>query len=197
MRWAVARPLRILDFDLENRPLSYMGMDFTSAEITALAWSWVGDDDVSCILLTRTGKYATDEGNRSPAAAFGLFLDAYNAADLVTGHYIRKHDLPLLNGALLELGLRPLPAKLSCDTKMDMVRKKDLSASQESLAEMYGLPEPKYHMTQGRWRAANRLRTDGMVEARDRVVCDVVQHKALRLAMVARHHLKPPRVWAP
>ncbi len=197
MRWTVARELRVLDFDLENRPLSYMGMDFTSAEVTALAWSWVGEDDVSCVLLTRTGKYATDVGRRDPVAAFGLFLDAYNAADMVSGHYIRKHDLPLLNGALLELGLRPLMPKMTCDTKMDMVRKKDLSASQESLAEMYGLPEPKYHMTQGKWRAANRLRTEGLVEARDRVVGDVVQHKALREAMVAHGHLRPGRVWAP
>ncbi len=198
MRWAVARQLRVLDFDLENRPLSYMGMDFTSAEITAVAWSWVGTDEVSCILLTNTGKYVTDDGRKlTPAKALGLFLDAYNEADAVTGHYIRKHDLPLLNGALLELGLPPLPPKMTCDTKMDMVRKKDLSASQESLSEMYGLPEPKYHMTQGRWRAANRLQPDGLEEARERVVSDVVQHKALRAAMIQRHHLRPGRVWYP
>ena len=32
-----ARPLRVLDFDIENRPLSYLGSDFTTAEVTAIA----------------------------------------------------------------------------------------------------------------------------------------------------------------
>jgi hypothetical protein len=32
------------------------------------------------------------------------FLVAYNAADVVTGHYIRKHDLPLINDHCIRMG---------------------------------------------------------------------------------------------
>src|SRR5690606_12970728 len=48
---ATQRPMRILDFDLENRPLSYLGEDWTSAEITAIGWSWIGSDKVEVLLL--------------------------------------------------------------------------------------------------------------------------------------------------
>src|SRR5262245_59473495 len=34
------RAARVLDFDIENRPLSYLGQDFTTSEVTAIAASF-------------------------------------------------------------------------------------------------------------------------------------------------------------
>ncbi len=178
---------RILDFDLENRPLAYLGSDFTTSEITAIAWGWINSQAVQVVCL----------GEVEPIEMLKAFRHAYEEADIVTGHYIRKHDLPILNGAMLEYGLAPLSPKLTSDTHGDLLRRKGISASQESLAGMYGLNEHKHHMSQKEWRAANRLTPEGIEQTRRRVVDDVRQHKALRASLVAAKALKPPRVWRP
>jgi hypothetical protein len=46
-----AERLRVLDFDIENRPLSYLGMDFTTAEITSIAASFEGSREIHTWLL--------------------------------------------------------------------------------------------------------------------------------------------------
>lgn len=184
---SVKQSLKILDFDIENRPLSYMGNDYTTAEITAIACSWVGEDHVDCWLL----------GEIDPDLMLMCFVNMYNQADMVTGHYIRKHDLPIINGALLEYELPPLSAKLTQDTKMDLVKKKELSASQESLSSMYNLPEAKHHMDQPSWREANRLTEKGLSLTRKRVIDDVKQHKELRLKLIENKALGMPKLWKP
>ena len=178
---------RILDFDIENRPLSYLGMDFTTADITAIAWSWVGEKKVECWAL---GEVTTE-------IMLDQFLNVYNEADMVTGHYIRKHDLPHLNGSLMEHGMSVLSPKLTSDTKLDLLKRQGISASQENLSSMLGLPEPKHHMSTTEWRAANRLTKDGIKLAKTRCCADIVQHKALRKILVERGMLGPPRVWSP
>jgi hypothetical protein len=187
LQWTEGKRLRILDWDIENRPINYMGGDFTGCDITAIAASWVGEKKVHCWAL---GEVTTEE------MLLG-FCELYDQADVVTGHYIRNHDLPITNGALMEFHLPLLSPKLTCDTKNDLIRRKDVSASQESLAQMLGVPASKYHMTQPMWRAANRLEPDGITLTRKRVIDDVIQHKALREALLAKGMLKPPRVWHP
>lgn len=188
----------MLDWDIENRPLSYMGMDFTSAEVTAIAWSWVGEDEVSSLLLRRDGKYALSGGRAlSPAAAFEFFVSVLYSADIVTGHYILRHDLPIINAACMENGVAPLRPLMVQDTKVHLIRRKDLSASQESLAAMLRLPEPKKSMTQQEWRDANRLTPRGLTLAHKRVSDDVRQHKSLRAELIRRGLLKTPTLWRP
>src|SRR4051812_44647909 len=104
--------IKILDFDIENRPLSYWVADMTTAEITAIACSWVGQTKVYCQLL----------GEKTPINMLKEFRQFYDDADMITGHYIRKHDLPIINAAMLEYELEPLSQKLTQDTKMDMVK---------------------------------------------------------------------------
>lgn len=194
---SVKEAFSILDFDLENRPLSYLGQDWTSAEITAIAWSWYGSDVVETLLLTAEGTYKDRRGRcYPPPVAFTQFREVLASAGIVTGHYIRKHDLPVLNSAMMENGLQPLPELLVQDTHGDLVRRKDLSASQENLAALLGLPEPKHHMTQTEWREANRLFSNARLNlTRTRVVGDVVQHKSLRGELVRRGLLRAPRYW--
>jgi len=179
--------LRVLDFDIENRPLTYLGSDFTTAEVTAIAWAWCDQpDDVTCVLL----------GEVDPRYMLERFVAAYNAADMVTGHYITGHDLPHINAALMEARMPTLQAKLVQDTKTSLVRRKGISGSQESLAGMLLLQHDKVQMNQTKWRAANRLTREGLAETRKRVVGDVQQHMEMRQTLLDLGYLGPPKRWS-
>lgn len=179
--------LRCLDFDIENRPLSYWFDGNPTAEITSIAFSWDDSDEVHTYLL----------GEDDPLFMLKKFVEAYEQADLVTGHYIRKHDLPIINGALMEFKKPPLRAQLTHDTKMDLKKRDGLSMSQEALSAMYGLEFPKQHMTQQDWRTANRLTPEGIRETRRRVEGDVRQHKQMYSVLKKHGWLNPPRTWRP
>jgi hypothetical protein len=191
--------LRILDFDIENRPLSYLGGDFTTGEVTAIGWQFIGEPDTADVRLL--GVTCEHGGCGSVHVGVSLedlladFLAVYAQADMVTGHYIRGHDLPVINGALLELGRPPLDDKLTHDTKMDLVSRRYVSASQESLAAMLEVRASKVHMTQADWREANRLTPDGLERARKRVVGDVRQHIKMRARLLDAGWLRQPKMW--
>lgn len=188
MRTEAGRAWRVLDFDIENRPLSYWIPDRPTAEVTGIAWAWTDrPSKVECSLL----------GIDTLEEMLTKFLAVYNEADMVTGHYIRKHDLPILNGALIEAGLPLLTEKYAQDTKLDMVNKADIPATQEFLSDTLGVKSRKYHMTQTMWRDANRLTPEGMALTEKRVTDDVRQHMKLRKAMLAAGMLHPPKVWRP
>lgn len=180
------RPLRVLDLDIENRPLSYRG-DFPTADVTAIAASWVDDPQVYCWLVT--------PDPRSYRRMLTGFRAMYDRADWVTGHNLRKHDLGIINGAMVEFGLPPLEPRVAQDTLRDLTKTPGLPRDQESLCELFGIEAPKHHMNQHRWRVANRLRDTSQTETR--VVGDVVQHKLLRAELLRRGLLKEPRRWAP
>jgi len=203
-QWKEARPFRVLDLDLENRPLAYLGGDYTTAEVTSVAWGWVVDGKlrgkVQCSLLgvpcyhPGCGAYHIGE----PLAEVVLsFAAAYHEADLVTGHFIRGHDLPVINGMLLELGYPPLEPKMAQDTKQELKDSKYLSLSQESLSATLGVPAPKVQMDQRKWRTANRLEPEGLELTRQRAVGDVVQHIQMRERLLELDWLKAPKVWDP
>lgn len=175
---------KILDFDIENRPLSYLGQDFTTSEITAIAASFGPDEPMHCWLL----------GIHEPIAILEEFRVLFDQADMVTGHYIRNHDLPIINGSMLEYGLKPLGPKLTSDTKNDLVASKGVSRSQESISEMMALEFPKVGMSQGMWRAANRLERLDLTERR--VTGDVRQHQAMRARLIEQGMLRAPRMWS-
>jgi hypothetical protein len=179
---------RILDFDIENRPLSYWVPDRPTAEITSIAWAFVDKPfDVECVLL----------GQDDPRLMLERFSQAWDQADLVTGHYVLRHDIPIIQAHLVEYGLAPLSPKLVSDTKVHLMGWKDIPKTQEHLAFLMGISSPKIGMSQARWRDANRLTESGLKATRERVVGDVRQHMELRAALVKRGLLGPPRVWQP
>ena len=183
-----SRPLRILDFDIENRPLSYLGSDFTTGEVTAISWAWVDrPNDVTVYLL----------GETDLPDILKAFCAAYTEADMVTGHYILGHDLPMLNGALMEFQMPALEAKRVHDTKVHLITRKGISCSQESLGAMLRLDQPKVQMNQSKWRAANRLAPEGLAYVRERVVGDVRQHIAMWRELNALGYLRSPTLWRP
>lgn len=198
LRTRVTRRLRTLDFDIENRPLSYWIPDRPSAQVTAIAWSFIGERKVECYLLEPPGEGGDPDADwQSTYTMLEAFRAAYDSADVVTGHYIRRHDLPILNGAYAEAGLLPLEGKLASDTKLDLIGWKDLPQSQEYLSDMYGLTRPKHHMSQHEWRESNRLTAIGREYTRKRVVKDVQQHKQLRAHLIEAGVLAAPQFWEP
>ena len=180
--------LRILDFDIENRPLAYWYDGMTTAEVTAIAACWMDQPTTMRVWLL---------GRQKPKAILEGFRRMYNQADLVTGHYIRRHDLPIINGGMLEAGLPPLEPKLTCDTKLDLVKRKDLSASLEELGEMRGLTVKKQHMSNHAWREANRLKPSGIQQARERATSDVILHMEVFKQLRDGGYLGDPKVWRP
>lgn len=181
-----SRPLRVLDFDVEARPLHWIASDYVSKEITAMAWAWTDDPDrVTCHLL----------GEVDPVDMLQQFCAAYRQADLVTGHFIIGYDLPLINGMLMEYQLPSLPDKMAHDTKIHLIRRAGLSVSQENLGAMLRLEQQKVKMNQAKWRSANRLEPEGREAARARVIGDVRQHCALRKELLALGYLSPARLW--
>jgi hypothetical protein len=182
-----ARQQRVLDFDCECRPLHWYGGDFVSKELTAIAWAWTdAPQDVTCYLL----------GEVDVPTMLRAFVAAYDQADIVTGHYIRGFDLPLVNGQLTEHGMPVLADTLAHDTKLDAVRRHGMSSSQENWGAMLGLEHPKVQMDQAKWRSANRLTAKGLEQVRSRVVGDVQQHIEMRATMLRLGYLSAPKRWS-
>jgi hypothetical protein len=182
-------PKAVLDFDMECRPLHWYGGDFVSKEITAIAWAWVTKRpkvEVVWLDVDMTVGDLLDE-----------FLPVIAEADIVTGHFIRGFDLPLLQGACVE-EQRPLVGSVMAqDTKLDLLTFQGLSKSQENLGALLGLKHPKVQMNQATWRAANRLTQEGLALTRERVVGDVRQHIEMRQRMLDLGVLGPPKLWSP
>jgi len=180
--------LRILDFDTEVRPLSYLGSDYTTGEVTGIACAWIVNGKVRDMQSWLLGEDDVDDMVTG-------FLGRFDAADMVTGHFIRGYDLPVLNGMLLDLGYGPLGDKLTHCTKGELIKRKYVSASQENLGASLGIKAPKVQMSQQLWREANRLTPEGIALTRKRVEGDVRQHVQLREELMARGWLAPPKVW--
>lgn len=159
------------------------------SQITAIAWSWVGSDKVKCKVLKQ------DLSNERSMLL--KFLKAFNEADVVTGHYLRRHDLPLLNDHCIRLGMPTLKPVLVSDTQADIPKVKDLGKSQDNLAETFGLSAAKFPMNGAKWREANQLDPEGRAKARKRVIDDVIQNKELREALLERGLLRAPKLWRP
>lgn len=189
--------VRILDFDLENRPLAYWYDGETTSEITAFGWKWTDERHVQTMLLRPDGDFVSDEGAVIPREmAYQLFAAELASAGLVFGHNIRRHDLPMLNAGLLRLELPPLRPMLTSDTCRDLPKRGGLSYSLENMVAMYGIKGSKYTMSQPMWEDANRLTDGGVALARKRVSSDVILQERLRAKLLDLRLLGAPRVWS-
>lgn len=189
----------VVCFDLENRPLAYWYDGQTTSEITAFGWKVLGQGKVHTMLLRPDGSFDFDgRTTLSDREAYHYFSrEVLGLAGLVFGHNIRRHDLPILNAALLRREMVPLPRLLTQDTLRDYPKRKDMSASLENLAAMYGLGGTKYTMSQPMWEQANRLTDAGVELARRRVASDVLLQERLRDRLLGLGLLKSPSAWAP
>lgn len=178
--------LRILTLDCECLPGHWIGGDFVSKIITAVAWKVVG---------SRERPHVLTHFDYLPELMAEALAQEIEDADMVVGHYIRGFDLPLLNGNLMRAGLEPLRPILVQDTKLDLLRTHGRSLSQKSLSAMVGVRTPKVGVSLHEWEAFNTKEewAKGKVEAR--VAGDVEQNIALRARLLELGWLGPPRVW--
>jgi len=205
-----ASKLRVLDFDIENRPLSYWVPDRPSAEVTSIAWMVGGDHD--SLRVVGLAPPCWHKGHEQVCPDMPPFLmqmgplleefrAAFDKADMVTGHYIIMHDLPIVNAMLYEQRMPLLGDKRASDTKLHMFAKKDLPATQEYLLELLevtcplGMTLEKFHMTQPKWREANRLSPVGTELTVRRVTSDVHAHWHMREAMQRQGWLGDSTLW--
>ncbi len=190
MRWTKEGAIRLLDFDIETRKVGFhTGGRFSpdGCEPTTIAACWIGEKKV----------HVWAQPEHTLPEILVAFMLLYNEAELVTGHYIRKFDLPIINGSLLEHGLPMLTEKWASDTKGDLMSFSGLSKSQENLSGMLRLADEKYHMADFRWRESTRLTVEGAEEAKKRATSDVRQHIRMRAALIEAGALRGPRVWRP
>jgi hypothetical protein len=190
-----------LVFDTECRPMHYSEWR-PESQLTAYAWQFVvlRGGEVSPIGGLQGGVLLQNMSNEDDLLK--RFLAAYDLADMVMGHYVRKHDLPLINDHCVRAGgrgvFKPIserPQKLVQDTKLDFVKVKALGLTQDNLATMAGSDEHKHHMSGAEWRVANALDSAGRQDAWERVSSDVVQNLAIYQEYKARNALRAPLRW--
>jgi DNA polymerase elongation subunit (family B) len=182
----VVRKLKVLVLDTECRPMHYSEWR-EEAQITASAWSFVGRKHIETRVL--------EQDLSNEVEMMSDLLGVIAEADMLCGHYIKRHDLPLINDHCIRLGFTPVTDVLVQDTKSDLIKVKALGLSQENLALEFRLTNAKHHMAGALWRRANTLTPEGQKQARIRVTSDVQQNKELRLELIRRGMLGPPSVW--
>lgn len=157
--------------------------------MTAWAYSWVGEDDVSVEALAIADLYNPEARRR-----FLLpLLDVLRAADIVCCHNGSRFDLPVINGECMKLGLPTLPPLMVEDTmKMPKARFKK---GQDNVASALGVEAEKLPLHWAAWQAA--YGEPDLATVKERCAGDVRQHKQMREAMRKAGWLKPPRMWRP
>lgn len=191
------RPLKILDFDVECRPMSWYGGDWVTKEITAIAWRFIDEPETHTHSWILTPSRTFKQHQAKKRAGVLKFLKDWHKADIVTGHYIRGFDLPLINGTCVRLRITPLKKKMVHDTKNDLVVMQGLSKSQENMGAMLELEHKKVLMNTMKWEVANSLSVEGREATKERVIGDVNQHIEFREELLDREALNPPRLWTP
>jgi hypothetical protein len=183
------KKLRVVTLDWECLPGHWIGADYTSRIVTALAWSWSDSPDRIDVMTHY------EHTRASMAEAFRLLL---TNADVVTGHWVTGFDLPVGNGARLRENLPPLEGVVwASDTKSHLSKTSGRSLSQQNLAASLGVKAPKINVTLKDWEEFN-LRTPGYQQAgEERVVGDVRQHMEMRAALIKLGWLGPAQRWVP
>lgn len=179
---------RTLDFDLETVAAGYADPDWVPHIVTAWACSWVDEEDVYYRLLPVRFLHDVEERRRF----LQPLLDHIDEADVLTGHNIRRYDLPVLAAECMKLNLPTVGSRLTQDT-IRVPKSKGFKKGQDNLAVLLDVPLPKKALNWMEWQNAYGEADLGTV--RERVVGDVLQHKLLRLRMMERGWLEAPRMW--
>ena len=195
---APARRLIIRDFDFESKPL-WFWYDNPTAVITSLSWmDSVGGGVDHDTLRTEVAPFGAREEYRDWLEHITHVLTEPDM--ILTGHNIDRFDLPLLQAQLFRFGLPRLPDLLTQDT-MRTLKKRDMSASQESLINYKGLravcpigmPIYKDHLSIPEWEDAAMGWDDTVLV--ERPSSDVHGHAHLREVLIDKGYLAGPKAW--
>ena len=176
-------------FDIENEPTSFRER-FPLTKPIAIGWMTPDGPDF----------WAKNYKRNAPLAR-GLewFRDEFwNVAPVVAGHNIRQHDNPIVNGALMRVGLKPLAPRLCLDTLRDLIAMKGVGRSLEALCVYLGLGERKHHLSEAEWEELwpmdTPARRDEVIE---RCLSDVSLNIEVGRILRERGFLGAPRMWTP
>jgi hypothetical protein len=197
---APSRPLTVLDFDFESKPL-WFWWDKPTAVITSLSYmaseGGVIDHDT---LRSEVAPLGTRQAYADWVEHVAHLLAGY---DILTGHNIDRFDLPLLQAQLMRSGMPGLPQLRTQDT-MRLPKRRDMSISQESLINYdsleaacpIGIPIYKQHLSIPEWEDA-ALGWDEKGILTERPTSDVHGHAHLREVLIAKGYLAAPKLWKP
>ena len=193
------RLLLVRDFDFESKPL-WFWWDKPTAVLTSLSYM----DTVGGVLDHDSMKTEV-----APLATKGEYMqwlrhvtEVLTKPDILTGHNIDRFDLPLLQAQLLRFGMPALPSITTQDT-MRLPKKRDMSASQESLINYksldlkcpIGIRIYKDHLSIPEWEEAAMGWDDSVLI--ERPSSDVHGHAHLREKLIELGYLGPARQWKP
>ncbi len=189
--WRKVRSLRILDFDTESVAAGFADPQWVPQKITCCAWSWIGSDEIEATISTSEGLFRRPERRRKMLLPLLL---AINEADMVTGHNLIRHDLPILMAECRRLGLPDLPDLLVQDT-MRLGKTKGFKKGQDNLIALTDGPVQKLSLSWQEWQDAYEEK--GWATVVERCKTDVEGHKLLRQEMLERGWLKDAVRWRP
>jgi hypothetical protein len=183
VKWRSVRPLRLLCFDIENKPGTYGPGDYTHPKVTAVACQFVDEEQGFAWCFRR------DDPERMSAQA-EEFRGFWDSTDAVMGHNIRRHDQKILDGMYAGLGIPLLSRKRMVDTYLDQPKMQGYSRSLENLADRWGCPEKKIRMSEYDWEQAYDEVPEGVAKMRERVLSDVriniwLYHELVRRNLLA------------
>ena len=183
---------KILDFDMESVAAGFADPNWVPQKISCIAWSWVGSEDV--FVLTCGDSRGFYERSYKRKEMLINFLPQFLEADVVRGHNLIRHDLPLLNTECMRLGLDILPPKRVHDS-MRIIKTKGFKKGQDNLCALLNTYEQKLSLNWQEWDDA--YCEEGWPTVKRRAKSDVLAHKELYTKMEERGWLKAPTMWRP
>lgn len=192
VRISSGAPEQILDFDIETLAAGYADPSWVPDKITAVAWSWVGEEKVY--------SHVDPLGFFDREKRFYMLealLNAIENADTLMGHNILRFDLRVLQAEAMRLGLPKLGPKKVIDT-IRVGKAKGFKKSQDDMCVLLGVPVPKLKLNWQEWDDAYE-EGEPWATVRERVESDVIQNKLLREAQIREGWVNPDArtVWRP
>lgn len=176
----------VLYYDIENEPTSFRER-YPLTKPIAIGWQKVDGG---------TDYWAKGEGESLASGLERFRNEFWNIDSIAAGHNIRDHDNPIINGAMLRLGLEPLTPKKCRDTLRDLTSLKGIGRSLEALTIYLGLGDRKHHLSEAEWEDLWSMDTQ---DKRDTVIDRCLSDVALNVEVGKRlaGFLHAPKMWNP
>ena len=185
--WSTVSTHGIFCLDLENRPGPYGGQDFTFKHMISVAGQF--DRKPKSMRYIAPGFSADD---------LEAFVEPLREANMVVTHNGFRHDLPLLNGTLVKMGLSPLPTLLVSDTYAHLIKRgQAFSASLGNLCQRFDVKDQKGSMGEPMWERVYEGDPAALLHLEAYNKGDVRATLALRHKLLDLGLLKPPSRWRP
>lgn len=193
------KKLKLLYFDCETVAAGFADPDWVPQRITCISWSWEGQDKVHSALRRNGAEEMLTK-----------FVEAFNEADIVVAHNIKRFDLKVLNADLMRMkaegkNVPLLTPKLVIDT-MDLPKAKGFKKGLDDIATLLDLPTEKLSLNHRQWEMAygwDKIIEGKAVTRRDwdvvkkRCESDVILLKMVRQKLMELGFLGPAKRWTP